>query len=176
MFKKVLIVLVLAIVVFFGIAAMQPAEFSISRSTTVNAAPAKVFSQVNDFHKWENWSPWAKMDPSMKTTYEGPASGAGASYSWAGNSKVGEGKMSITQVKPSEQVLIQLDFLKPFKASNLTTFDFKAESKTTVVTWTMSGKNNLFAKAMHMVMNMDKMIGPDFEKGLAQMKAEAEKK
>ncbi len=174
MFKKILIAFIAFIVVFFGVASTQPDDFTLSRSTVVAASPADVFAHVNDFHLWEAWSPWAKMDPSMKTTYEGPSSGDGSSYSWVGNSKVGEGKMTIIKSQPTDLILINLEFLKPMKATNLTEFSFKPEGQGTLVTWTMSGKNNLFAKAIHLVVSMDKMVGPDFEKGLAQLKAATE--
>ena len=174
MLKKILVFLVLAIAIFAIVVAMQPADFSITRNATVAAPAAAVFSQVNDFHKWEAWSPWAKLDPSMKATYEGPTDGPGSIYTWSGNNEVGEGRMTLTESKPSEFVRIKLEFLKPFAATNTTEFLFKPEGNQTAVTWTMTGKNNFIAKAFNLVMNMDKMVGGDFEKGLAQMKAAVE--
>lgn len=174
MLKKVLIGLIGVVVVFLGVTSMQPSEFQVTRSSTINAAPAKVFNLVNDFHQWSTWSPWDKMDPTMKKTYEGPATGAGATYAWVGNGQVGEGKMTITKSETPALVEIQLEFLKPMKATNFTRFTFKPEGQGTLVTWTMTGHNNLIAKAFHMIMNVDKMVGGDFERGLAQMKAAAE--
>jgi uncharacterized protein YndB with AHSA1/START domain len=174
MLKKILLGLVAVLVVLAAVIAMQPADFAITRSTTIDAPPATVFGQVNDFHQWEAWSPWAKMDPEMKTTYEGPAAGTGAMYSWVGNSKVGEGKMTIVESRPDELVKIKLEFLKPFAATNDTEFAFKPDGTGTHVTWTMSGKNGFVSKAFSLCMDMDKMVGGDFEKGLAQMKSASE--
>src|SRR5260221_7281512 len=174
MIKKVILgilaVIVLIIVGFCAIVAMQPADYTVSRSTTVNAPPEKVFEQVNDFHKWDGWSPWAKLDPAMKATYSGPESGMGASYAWVGNNDVGEGKMTIAESHPSQHIKINLEFIKPFQATNITEFMFKPDGDKTTVTWTMSGHNNFVGKAFGLMMNMDKTIGGDFEKGLAQMK------
>jgi hypothetical protein len=114
------------------------------------------------------------MDPAMKRTFEGPAAGAGAMYSWVGNSKVGEGKMTLTASKASENIHIQLDFLKPMKATNQTEFTFKTEGKQTLVTWSMTGTKNFISKIFCLFMNMDKMVGGDFEKGLAELKTVAE--
>lgn len=166
--------IVLAIAAFCVVVALQPEDFKITRTATINAAPDRVFEQVNDFHKWEAWSPWAKIDPAMKTTYIGPASGVGSSYSWTGNDDVGEGKMTITQSHPNEHVAIDLEFIKPFAAKNLTEFTLKPEGSGTNVTWTMAGKNNFIMKAFSLVMNMDKLVGGDFEKGLAQLKSISE--
>ncbi|MBK6750261.1 MAG: SRPBCC family protein [Pyrinomonadaceae bacterium] len=174
MIKKVILAalagIALAIAAFCVVVALQPEDFKIERSATINAAPGRVFEQVNDFRKWEDWSPWAKLDPEMKPTYAGPASGVGSSYSWVGNDDVGEGKMTITQSHPNEHIAIELEFIKPFAAKNLTEFVLKPEGSATNVTWTMTGKNNYVMKAFSLVMNMDKLVGADFEKGLAQMK------
>lgn len=160
--------------IFAVMVAMQPAEFSVQRSTTIAAPPATVFALVNDFHQWEKWSPWAKMDPEMKTTYEGSESGAGAIYTWIGNSQVGEGKMTILESRAPEQVGIQLEFLAPMKATNTAEFNFKPEGDGTTVTWSMAGRNNFIGKAFCMFMDMDAMVGGDFEKGLTAIKAVAE--
>jgi hypothetical protein len=138
------------------------------------AAPADVFPEVNDFHRWENWSPWAKIDPAMKVSYDGPPSGEGAHYSWVGNDKVGAGGMTITQSEPPRQIMIRLEFLKPFKATNTAHFTFEPKDGGTLVTWTMTGKKNFLFKAVHLIMSMDKMVGPQFEQGLAQLKAVVE--
>lgn len=178
MVKKVilgiLIVLLVLIVGFCAIVAMQPNDFKVTRSATISAPPEKIFDQVNDFHKWDAWSPWAKLDPAMKTTYSGPESGPGASYAWVGNDQVGEGKMTIAESHPSEHIKIDLEFIKPWQGKNVTDFTFKSEGDKTNVTWTMSGRNNFAGKAFGLLMSMDKMIGSDFEKGLVQMKTVAE--
>jgi uncharacterized protein YndB with AHSA1/START domain len=174
MIKRIALILLVVIVVFCLVVALRPADFRISRSITIAAPPAAVFPYVNDLHRWEAWSPWAKLDPNMKVTYGGPEAGEGATYHWVGNKEVGEGKMTITESKPSEHVGIRLEFIKPFAATNQTDFTFQPEPDGTAVTWTMSGKNNFLAKAAHMVMNVDKMVGKDFEKGLAQLKAGVE--
>ena len=163
MLKKILIGIAVVIVVFVLVVAMQPGPFRISRSATISAPPADVFAHVNDFHKWDAWSPWAKLDPAMKTTFDGPASGEGSTYSWTGDSKVGEGKMSIVQSKPPELVLIRLEFIKPMAQMCMTEFTFKPEGQNTAVTWTMSGTNNFIGKAFCLFVNMEKMVGPDFE-------------
>ena len=174
--KKILLGFLAVLVVFLIVVACQPPDFAIARSAAMAAAPAAVFAQVNDFHKWEAWSPWAKLDPAMKTTYEGPSSGTGAIYSWAGNDQVGEGRMTIVDSRPGELVRIKLEFLKPFPATNQADFAFKGEGAQTSVTWTMTGRKNFLQKGFCMFMDMDKMVGGDFEKGLAQMKAVVEGK
>ena len=137
----------------------------------MSASPAAVFAQVNDFHNWEAWSPWAKLDPACKNSFDGAHAGKGAGFAWAGNEKVGEGRMTITESRPSDLILIRLEFLKPFKATNTADFTFKAEGNQTIVTWSMSGKNNFFFKAFGLFVDCDKMVGKDFEKGLASMKS-----
>jgi hypothetical protein len=171
MLKKILIVLAVIVVVFLIIVATRPAEFRVTRSASIAAPPPVAFAQVNDFHKWEAWNPWGKIDPAMKVTYEGASAGKGAIYTWAGNKEVGEGRMTITESRPSDLILIHLEFFKPMAGVSLTEFTFKPEGNQTVVTWTMTGKNNFIAKAMCLFMNMDKMIGGQFEKGLAAMKS-----
>ena len=178
MVKKVILgilgVVVALVVILCVVVAMQKADFVITRSAEINAPSDKLFPLVNDFHNWNSWSPWAKLDPNMKTTYSGPESGVGSEYAWTGNDEVGEGKMTIKSNHPPKQIVIDLEFIKPFAAKNLTEFEFKAQGEKTTVTWTMAGKNNFMTKAFCMVMNMDKMVGGDFEKGLAQMKTVAE--
>ena len=176
LWKKILLVIAVIAIAFVTIVLLQPDEFRVSRSATMTATPAAAFEQVNDFHNWDKWSPWAKLDPAMKQTYEGSPSGKGAIYTWTGNDQVGEGKMTILESQPNERILIQLEFMRPFASTNMTEFTFKPDGTSTVATWTMSGKNNFMSKAMHLVMNMDKMIGPDFEKGLADIKKTVEKK
>jgi uncharacterized protein YndB with AHSA1/START domain len=162
------------IIVLFGFIAMQPATFQITRSTKINAPPATVFAQVNDFHNWNAWSPWAKLDPNAKNTFEGPESGKGAQFHWVGNNEVGEGGMTITESQPNELILLKLQFIKPFESTCDTEFKFQPDGDGTDVTWTMSGQNNFMSKAMHLVMDIDKMVGGQFEEGLASMKSIAE--
>ena len=176
MLKKVLLVLGALVVLFLIVVAMRPADFKIVRTATIAAPDSVLFAQVNDFHNWGAWSPWAKLDPAMKETYDGPASGTGATYAWTGNSDVGEGKMTILENTPSSLVEIKLEFLKPFAATNIAEFSFVPTGNGTTVTWTMTGTNNFMAKGFDLVMNMDKTVGKDFEKGLAGMKAVAEAK
>lgn len=174
MFLKISAAIAFLIAAFLGVASLQPNEFSLSRSITIQATPEDVFPQVNDFHQWAWWSPWEKLDPNMKKEFTGPESGEGSSYSWVGNKKVGEGKMSITKSTPSSTILIIIEFLKPMKATNHIEFSFQPDDNGTKVTWSMSGKNNLITKAFHMFFSLEKMVGPDFENGLAQLKAVVE--
>jgi hypothetical protein len=177
MLKKVLIAVVIALLGLAVVIALQPATFRVTRTATIAAAPADVFSLVNDFHNWDGWSPWAKLDPTMKTAYAGPASGSGAIYSWVGNSEVGEGRMTIADSQPASRIAILLEFKEPFASRADTLFEFAPAPGGTTVTWTMSGDNDFLSKAFSLFMGgMEKMIGPDFEKGLAQLKAVAEGK
>jgi uncharacterized protein YndB with AHSA1/START domain len=171
MIKKLLLTLLVVLAVFLVIVAMQPAEFRVARSTTISAPPAVVFAQVNDLHKWQEWSPWAKLDPNSRTTFEGPPAGEGAVFGWAGNDQVGEGKMTIIESRPTERVKFRLDFVKPFAGTNEAEFTFQPQGADTLVTWSMTGRKNFVMKAIGLFMNCDKMIGPEFEKGLAQLNA-----
>lgn len=171
MLKIVFIALAVIIVVFIIVVALQPKEFRVARSGKMSAPPGAVFAEVNDFHKWAAWNPWGKIDPAMKQTYEGVPSGVGAIYTWTGNNEVGEGRMTIIESRPSELIRIKLEFFKPFAATNSAEFTFKPEGGQTVVTWSMTGEKNFMAKAVHLFMSMEKMIGGQFEKGLADMKA-----
>ncbi len=174
MLTKILMVMPIVIVVFAGIVALRPSGFRVARTANMRAPAPTVFAQVNDFHNWEAWNPWGKLDPAMKQTYQGAPAGTGAVYTWTGNKEVGEGRMTIIESRPNDLIRINLEFFKPFAATNLAEFTFRPEGDQTVVTWSMSGKNNFMAKAIHLFMNMDKMIGGQFEQGLAQMKSAAE--
>ena len=174
MLHIIFIAIAAIIVIFIIIVAVQPEEFRVTRSAGIAAPPGTIFPHVNDLHQWEAWSPWAKMDPACKYTFEGPPAGTGAISAWAGNKKVGEGRMTITESRANELIRLRLEFLKPFKATNTTEFTFKVEGNRTLVTWSMSGKNNFFFKAFGLFVNCDKMIGGDFEKGLSQMKSAVE--
>ena len=168
-----IIVIVLAVIVIGVVIAiaLQPDDFRVARSATMAAAAPAVFAQVNDFHKWEAWNPWGKIDRAMKQSYAGAPSGTGATYTWSGNKQVGEGRMTIVESRPSDLIRINLEFLKPFAANNTAVFTFKPAGAQTDVTWSMAGKNNFFAKAIHLFMDMDKMVGGQFEQGLASIKS-----
>ena len=167
--------ILLALVAFI---ALQPSTYSVQRSATFKAAPDITFALVNDFHRWEGWSPWDKLDPNQKVTFEGAAAGVGAKYGWSGNDQVGEGRMEIEESKANELVRIKLEFIRPFASTSPTTFTFSPAAEGVKVTWRMDGTNDFMGKAFSLVMNMDEMLGKDFDKGLAAMGqiAEAETK
>jgi uncharacterized protein YndB with AHSA1/START domain len=173
MAKKILIALAVVFAVLVGIISMVPAAFLVERHTTIAAPPSVVYSQVDDFHNWARWSPWDKLDADLKRTYSGPTNGLNAHYEWSGE-KTGDGNMTITEDKPNERVAIALNFVKPFKAENLSTFVFTPSGAGTEVSWAMTGRRGFLEKAMALVMDMDKMVGPDFEKGLEGIKGLAE--
>jgi hypothetical protein len=173
------IIVVVVILVLLGIlllvVASKPDAFRIERSASIKAPPEKVYPLINDFHNWGSWSPWEKLDPAMKKTHSGPASGQGAVYEWEGNKQVGKGRMEITEAVPPSKVTIKLDFFKPFEAHNTAEFTLAGQGDATNVTWAMLGKQPFMFKVMSLFMSMDKMIGKDFETGLANIKAIAEK-
>ena len=175
----ILLALAFIILLLFVVIAGQPGEFAVSRWTRISAPPEQVFPRVNELRNWEAWNPWGKLDPNYSITYDGPPAGVGASYAWTGNSKVGEGRNTVTASKPNDLVHFRLEFAKPMKATNIAEFTFQTDGAATVVTWTMSGKNNFAGKLFGLVVNCDNMIGGQFENGLAKMKslveAEAEK-
>jgi uncharacterized protein YndB with AHSA1/START domain len=160
---------------FAGYVAMQPSNFRIERSASFAAPAEKVFAHLNDFHAWGDWSPWAKLDPNCKESFDGPTSGKGATFSWAGNSEVGVGKMTIVESVPNERIRIRLEFVEPMAGVSETTFTLKPQGDKTHLTWTMSGENNFVCKAMCVFMDMDKMLGSEFEKGLNSLKEVVEK-
>jgi hypothetical protein len=176
MLKRIVLGLAAIIALFAVYVALQPSAYRVERSAIVVAPAPSVFQEVNDFHAWQAWSPWAKLDPDAKSTFEGPASGEGAVFRWAGNEKVGEGSMTLTESKPDERVAIRLDFVKPWAGTSDTEFTFKPDGPRTVVTWAMSGERSFIEKAVCLVFNGDKMIGGEFEKGLANLKQVAEAK
>ncbi|HLH55963.1 MAG TPA: SRPBCC family protein [Verrucomicrobiae bacterium] len=169
MILKLLIIVGIALLGFTIAAAMRPSEFRISRSALMSAPPDVVFPHVNELRNWEAWSPWAKLDPKATTSYEGPQSGTGAAFAWAGNQKIGEGRMTIIESLPSQSIRFRLDFKKPFKGTNTADFDFMPENGQTRVTWTMSGHSAFIPKVIGMFINCDKMVGDQFEKGLADL-------
>lgn len=171
MLKKTLILLVAAIAVFAVAAALQPDEFRVSRSIKLTASPAKIFRYVNTLSKWDNWSPWAKRDPEAKFAYEGPAAGVGAVMRWEGNVDVGRGSMTITESRANEFIQIRLEFTGPMTDVSTSEFAFKPEGDQTTVTWTLYGQNIFFEKAIGLVLDIEGMVGADFEAGLANMKS-----
>ena len=172
---KILIAVVIVVAALAGYIATRPAEFRVTRAATYAAPAAAVFAQVNELRKWEAWSPWAKKDPQMKQDNQGPPAGTGAVTSWQGNKDVGEGRMTIVESRPNELIRFKLEFLKPFNATNSAEFSFKEQGGRTEVSWSMSGQNNFIGKAMGVVFDFDKMIGGDFEAGLANLKTVVEK-
>ncbi|MCA9526718.1 MAG: SRPBCC family protein [Myxococcales bacterium] len=168
-------IIVAVIVGLFAFASTRPDTFRYVRSATIKAPAATVFSHVNDFRRWEAWSPWAGLDPQMKTTYSGPETGVGARYDWDSKSgKVGAGGMEISEVDAPNRIEIELRFLRPFKAENHATFTFTEQGGATTVEWIMTGRNILMGKVFGLFMDMEKMIGKDFEKGLAALARAAE--
>jgi uncharacterized protein YndB with AHSA1/START domain len=175
MLKKIALVIVALVAIVLIYAATRPDSFSVQRTATIKAPPEKVFALINDFHNWSAWSPWEKLDPAMKRTHSGAKSGQGAVYAWLGNSDVGEGRMEITESVPSSKVGIQLDFITPFESKNTTLFTLQPQGDSTQVTWLMQGPAPYVTKLMTVFVSMDKMIGKDFEAGLANLKANAER-
>jgi hypothetical protein len=170
----VVIVAVVIVIAFVAFVATRPGTFHVDRSTTINAPPDKIFPLINDFHRWAAWSPFEKLDPDMRKTFGGSEQGAGAMYEWEGNNKAGKGRMQIIGSTPPSNVKIQLNFEKPFPSSNLTDFILEPSGDQTKVTWAMTGPSSFMIKAMGIFMSMDKVIGKDFEEGLANLKREAE--
>jgi uncharacterized protein YndB with AHSA1/START domain len=166
------------VVGFLVVVALQPSSFRIERSQKMDAPPFVVFNIVNDFKRWPSWSPWEKLDPNMEKKHTGPDVGVGSVYEWAGNDQVGTGRMTIEESVPEKRIAIELEFLKPWEATNETSFTFTRDGDGVEVNWAMAGENNFMAKAASLFMNMDEMVGGDFEKGLAQLQkiAEAEAK
>jgi uncharacterized protein YndB with AHSA1/START domain len=177
MLKTVVIVAVVFLVVLFGFAATRPDSFRMQRSMLIDAPPAKVFALITDFKQWPTWSPWEKLDPNMKRTHSGSERGVGTVYEWDSPSKAGAGRMEIKQTTPPSQVVIQLNFIKPFAAQNTAEFTLQAQANNaTQITWAMSGPNPYLAKLMQVFVSMDSMVGKDFEEGLANLKRVAEGK
>lgn len=175
MFKILSVVLALLIVAVLIYASRQPDSFRVERSVTIAASADKIFPLLNDFHQWEAWSPWEKMDSTLKRSYSGPHSGKGAGYAWTGNKDVGQGSMEIIESTPSSKVVLSLHFLKPFEARNTVEFVLLPQSNGTLVTQAMYGPSPLMSKIMGLVFSMDKMVGSKYEEGLASIKALAEK-
>ena len=175
MLKTIALALLVAVVATLIYASTRPDSFRIERATTINAAPEKVFGLINDFKRWEPWSPWEKIDPQLKRTYSGAAEGVGAVYEWQGNKDVGQGRMAITGSAPNSKITIQLDFITPFEAHNTVEFILVPEGAGTRVTQAMFGPSPFISKLMGLVFSMEKMVGGKYEEGLASLKALAEK-
>ena len=152
-----------------GFAASRPPGFRVERRGHVDAPPERVFAKLDDFREWPSWSPWEELDPAMMRTFSGSPSGTGAIYEWSGNKKVGRGRMEIIDRTPSGRVVIKLDFIEPFPAQNVTEFLLQPSGAGTDVTWSMTGTKNFVMKLMGVFVNLDRMIGRDFEKGLARL-------
>lgn len=174
MLMDALIVIAVIVVAFVIIVTSRPAAFRVARTATIRAPAQDVFAHVNDFRKWGAWSPYEKLDPAMKKTYEGTPAGTGTVYSWAGNRNAGEGRATITESRPGELVRIRLDFVKPFAGTSIAEFDFTPEGDRTAVTWSLVGENNFMCKAVGVFVSMDKMCGRQFEAGLADLKKAVE--
>ena len=174
MLKIILIAIPILLVIFIIVVAMQPSSYRVTRSLAIAAPPGALFPHMNDLKKWEMWNPWGKADPNMKLTYGGSTSGVGASYSWAGNSEVGEGRATITESRPSVSVRYKMEFYKPMSATSEMEFTFKLQGSQTAVTVTVTGDKDFITKAFCLFMSMDKMIGGKFERALAELKATAE--
>ncbi len=170
MLKKILLGVIAVIAILAIVVYVQPAEFTIERTANFQASDSLVYSQINDFRNWDSWSPWAKIDTNMTVTYDGPVLGTGSQYMWKGNSEAGSGKMMIIGSIPSSYIEIQLDFYEPMPSSNTMIFTISGDSTQSSVTWTMTGTNDYMGKAFNLFFNIEKMVGADFEKGLASLK------
>jgi polyketide cyclase/dehydrase/lipid transport protein len=168
------VVLAIAIAVVLILAATKPDSFSVTRAIAITAPAERIFPLINDFHQWVAWSPWENKDPAMKRSYEGPASGKGAVYGWDGNKNVGSGRMEILEAQPPSEILIKLDFIKPFEGHNTAEFTMLTQGAATRLSWVMRGPAPFMSKLMQVFMNLDRMIGKDFEIGLANLKKLAE--
>lgn len=175
MLKTIAIVIVVAIAAILGYATLRPDDFRVQRSITIKAPPEKIFALIDDFHAWGSWSPFEKLDPGMKRSFSGAASGKGAAYAWDSSGKAGAGSMEIKESTPPSKVLIKLDFTKPLEGHNTAEFSIDTQGDSSKVTWAMYGPSPYVAKVMGIFFSMDNMIGKDFESGLATLKSVAEK-
>jgi uncharacterized protein YndB with AHSA1/START domain len=176
MLKKSVIIVVVLIAALLIYAAARPGTFRVERTANINAPPEKIFALINDLRGWDAWSPYEKKDPLMKRTYSGAAQGTGAVYAWEGNREVGAGSIEITESTSPSRVLLNLHMIKPFEAYNIVEFTLEPGGVSTQVTWSMRGAMPYFSKVLGLFMNMDRMVGRDFEAGLANLKTAAEKK
>ena len=175
MLKTIVIVIGVLLAGLLGWAATKPDTFRVERSATIKAPPDKILPLISDFRNWRAWSPYETLEPGMKRTLSGPASGKGAVYAWEGDKNVGKGRMEIAEASPPSRITLKLDFEKPFAAHNIVNFTMEPKGDATSVTWAMHGPVPYLAKIVHVIFNMDRMVGQDFEVGLANLKALAEK-
>jgi uncharacterized protein YndB with AHSA1/START domain len=171
----VVVVLIAVVLIVLIVAATKSNVFRVQRSTSIKASPEKIFPLINDFHSWPSWSPYEKLDPAMQRAHSGAASGKGAKYAWEGNNKAGAGRMEITDTSPPSSITIDLEFNRPFKSHYTTVYTFEPHGDTTNVTWAMQGPSPFMTKVMSVFLDMDNLIGKDFELGLAALKAISEK-
>ncbi len=174
MLKTIIIIVVAVIAAILIYAATKPDTFSVQRSTSIGAPPEKIFALIDDLHSMNTWSPYMKKDPAMKISYSGPDSGIGATLEWEGNREVGKGTLEITESAPPSRIEMKLTMIKPFEAHNMVEFTLTPEGEHTNVTWAMNGKQPYIAKVIHIVVNLDNMVGKDFQEGLANLKTVAE--
>lgn len=167
-------ILVTGIVIVLILAAMKPDTFTLRRSLAINAPPERIFPLINEFRNWTAWSPWEKLDPNLKRDYSGAPAGVGSVYAWEGDKKVGQGRMEIVEAASPSKIGLKLDFVRPFEAHNDVTFALEPAGAATKVIWTMTGPTPFIGKIFHVFVDMDRMVGRDFEAGLASMKAAAE--
>lgn len=170
MLKAILLIVVVIVVGVLIYASTRPDTFSVVRKIKINASPDVIFAEINEFKRWQSWSPWETKDPAMQRKFSGAPAGVGSIYEWIGDKNVGEGRMEITESVAAQKILIKLDFLKPFEAHNIAEFSFTAESDGTLVIWEMRGPQIFIGKLMGIFMDIDKMVGTDFEAGLAKLK------
>ncbi|HEX6765385.1 MAG TPA: SRPBCC family protein [Polyangiaceae bacterium] len=176
MLVKILVAVGLVLSGLAVVVATRPAAFRVARSITIDAPPEVPFALVNDFHEWPVWSPYEKLDPAVTRTFEGPRSGTGAVYAYSGNDKVGTGRITLEKSAAPSSIALRLDFIKPFTVTNRGSFTFEPQGPGTKVTWAMEGRNNFVFKAFSLLMDMDKLVGTEFERGLAAMKSAAEQR
>lgn len=179
MMALIIILIVAALLTFLLVVVSKPNNFRMQRSLTINAPAETIYAHIADFHKWQAWSPWEQLDPDLKRTYSGAPSGIGAVYDWEGSpskggAKAGQGRMTIREATPAHRLLINLDFIKPFPATNSAEFLLQPSGEATVVTWAMFGPSPFMSKLMGTLMNMDDLIGKDFERGLNTLKGLSE--
>jgi hypothetical protein len=171
-FLLILIILVLGAAILIQ---QRPDEFRVTRTATIDAPAQFIFDNIDELRKWDAWSPWAKLDPNATNNFEGPEKGVGSSMSWAGNKEVGVGRMTIVESRPNDFVRFKLEFEKPMKAVSTAEFSLTPDENRTTVSWSMFGRNNFIGKVVSLLMNCDKMVGGQFDEGLANLKAVSEK-
>lgn len=169
------IVLIAAVAAVLAYATTRPDTFRVERSTIINAPPEKIFPLIDDMRRWADWSPYETKDPDMKRTFSGAPNGVGSIYEYSGNRSVGKGRLEITESTPPSRIVVKLNFLEPFEANNIAEFTLEPQGDSTKVTWAMHGPAPYFAKVMHLLFNVDKMVGDDFATGLANLKSLTEK-